>query len=54
MTGIMDNMKNAKDMKDNMGSMSSSDKIKELEMKAKDNKLDEKGKAELERLRSTM
>jgi hypothetical protein len=39
MAGIMDDMKDK---------MPSSDRMKELEMKAKDNNLDEKGKAELE------
>ncbi len=42
------------DMKDKMGTMSDKDRLKHLEMKAKDNKLDEKGKAMLERLRSGM
>jgi hypothetical protein len=49
MAGIIDDMK---DMKAKMGSTDKADRMKELEMKAKENRLDDMGKAELERLRS--
>ena len=51
MTGIIDDMK---DMKAKMGATDKADRMKELEMRAKENRLDDKGKAELERLRSGM